>query len=132
MKKPMTNSQYTVAILDLLVLGMYADGHVAVVEAEQLHDFLEKRGIPEQADRRQIIGEAVTRFGREAGNLQAARKRLLELAAQLETPAAQAMALCSLERLICVDGEYPPGEESFWNEVRKAFNFGPRRKAPHR
>lgn len=122
MKPSQPDSGQTNAILDLLVLGMYADGHLALVEDERLHDFLRRRGIESEDERRQKIGEAVTRMARHAGSEATRRRHLAELAARLDTPAARSLALSTLERLLCVDEKYPPGEDHFWNEVRKAFN----------
>lgn len=110
------------AILDLLVLGMYADGHLAMVEDERLHDFLKRQGIATEDERRQNIGEAVTRVEHTTGDDTARRRQLAELAARLDAPAARSLALSTLERLLCVDEKYPPGEEHFWSEVRRAFN----------
>ncbi len=109
-------------MLDLLVLGMYADGHLAMVEDERLHEFLKRQGIETEDERRQNIGEAVTRMEHHVGNEVARRQQLAELAARLDAPAARSLALSTLERLLCVDEKYPPGEEHFWNEVRTAFN----------
>ena len=121
MKPSQPDSGQTNAILDLLVLGMYADGHLALGEDERLHDFLHRQGIASEDERRQNIGEAVTRVERPGGDETARRRRLAELAARLDTPAARSLALSTLERLLCVDEKYPPGEEHFWNEVRRAF-----------
>lgn len=122
MKPSQPDPSQTNAILDLLVLGVYADGHLAMVEDERLHEFLKRQGIETEDERRQSIGEAVTRMERHVGNEAARRQQLAELAARLDAPAARSLALSTLERLLCVDEKYPPGEEHFWSEVRKAFN----------
>jgi hypothetical protein len=122
MKPSQPDSGQTNAILDLLVLGMYADGHLAMAEDERLHDFLNRQGIETEDERRRNIGEAVTRMEHHVGNVATRRQQLAELATRLDAPAARSLALSTLERLLCVDEQYPPGEEHFWDEVRKAFN----------
>ncbi len=122
MKPSQPDSGQTNAILDLLVLGMYADGHLAMVEDERLHAFLTRQGIETGDERRQHIGEAVTRVEHHDDNEAARRQQLAEIAARLDAPAARSLALATLERLLCVDEKYPAGEEHFWNEIRKAFN----------
>jgi hypothetical protein len=122
MKPSQPDSSQTNAILDLLVLGMYADGHLAMVEDERLHEFLKRQGIETEDERRRNIGEAITRMEHHAGNAATRHQQLAELAARLDAPAARSLALSTLERLLCVDEKYPRGEEHFWTEVRKVFN----------
>jgi hypothetical protein len=50
------------ALFDLLVLAMYADGHLTTVEDEQLQKLLTAMGHTEESDRQREFDAAVTRM----------------------------------------------------------------------
>lgn len=50
------------ALFDLLILAMYADGHLTTFEDEQLQKLLAAMGFTEEIDRQREFDAAVTRI----------------------------------------------------------------------
>ena len=50
------------ALFDLLILAMYADGHLTTFEDEQLQTILASMGFIEEMDRQREFDQAVTRM----------------------------------------------------------------------
>ena len=50
------------ALFDLLILAMYADGHLSSVEDEHLQKLLEAMGFVDEIDRQREFDAAVTRM----------------------------------------------------------------------
>ena len=68
------------ALLDLLVLAMYADGHLTTIEDEQLQKLLTAFGHTEEFDRQREFDAAVTRMRPFAQSIQKAKEQALLLA----------------------------------------------------
>lgn len=121
MNAPNLDALQSEGLLDLLILGMYADGHLAISEDERMHEFLKQQGATNVEDRLRLIGEGVTRVGRHAGNDVTRPQYVAHLAGRFTRSAEKNLALAVLERLLCVDETFATREERFWNEVKAVF-----------
>jgi len=61
------------ALLDLLILGMYSDGHLAAAEDTQLRQLLGKMGLDSEYDRDRALDASATRVRKIATTSEAAR-----------------------------------------------------------
>jgi len=106
------------ALLDLLVLGMYADGHLAVAENEKLQQLLTTLGCETQFDRDQQLDAAVTRIRQHARSAEAVRAHVLQLAAGFATREERQQVCALLEGLMASDRQVTPSEGQFVSVVR--------------
>ena len=67
------NDQQRKALLDLAMLAMYSDGHLASAEDERVHRLLGAMGYDEESARNREYDAAVARVSRHAGTAAGAR-----------------------------------------------------------
>ena len=68
------------ALVDLLVLGMYSDGHLAGVEEAKIRQAIGRMGVEGELDIDRALYASVTRVRQHAGNAQAASAYATRLA----------------------------------------------------
>ena len=68
------------ALVDLLVLGMYSDGHLAAVEELKIRQAIGSMGVEGEPDIDRALDASVTRVRQHAGNAQAASAYATRLA----------------------------------------------------
>lgn len=112
------NSDERQAMLDLLIMAMYADGHLATVEDRRLHRVLTAMGLTAEHERSRAMDAAVTRVRRRSANDQATLGYAAELAAVFATPEARQEVLARLDDIASSDGRVVPQETEFLTQVR--------------
>ena len=69
------------ALFDLLILAMYADGHLTTFEDEQLQKLLATMGFTDEIDRQREFDAAIARIRPCVQSIQKAKEQALLLAA---------------------------------------------------
>ena len=82
------------ALFELLILAMYADGHLTTIEDEQLQKLLIAMGHTEESDRQRAFDAAVTRMRPCVQSLQKAREQAVQLAGAFTDRPPTAAGLC--------------------------------------
>ena len=109
------------ATLDLLLLGIYADGAVRLSENERVYDLLSAYGWESYQDAREYSQTATSRA---RGALETADSLALFLAgisARLEDSGVKKLALALLARLIEADNSAAESEAEFYQQAKTAF-----------
>lgn len=110
------------ALMDLLVLGMYADHNLASAEDACVQRLLDRFEFKSDYDRQQFCDSAFTRVNRHSGSLDAIRAHAIELAAQFATKPAKSSAYDMLDDLLTSDGRVTSEESKLLAAVRGAFD----------
>lgn len=116
----MTQTQQA-ALLDLLILGMYADAHLASTEDARLHRFLSARGLHALHERSREIDDAVTRVRRRSSTQETSLSYAAELAREFTTPDAQQAVLSVLQDIMSSDSRVAEEETQLLSEIRELF-----------
>ena len=107
------------ALLDLLILGMYADAHLALAEDQRLNQVLLDLGIDEPTERRELLNAAVTRVRSSP----LGRSELLgELCTRFSGPTECMSALGALQQVLAADGRIGQRERAFLADVEKLLS----------
>jgi hypothetical protein len=109
------------ALLDLLVLGMYADGHLARVEDARIERVLHAMGWTSKYERERELDASVTRVRKYADKPESVQAHAQTLAGVFSSKADRQQALNSLEDLLRSDKNVPTSESQFLDLIRKAF-----------
>jgi hypothetical protein len=118
--KDFTDAQKN-ALLDLTMLAMYADGHLASAEDARVHRLLEVLGHTTEHDRNQQYDAAISRISRKALTKAAAREHAVALAAVFTTPPQRLKVHDLLGDLITSDSTVSLQEGEFLSVVRDAL-----------
>ncbi len=110
-------------LLELLVLGMYADGHLASTEDTFIKSLAGQLGLQSGYDIDRAIDEAVTRVTRKPRTPDAIRHYLVALKDTLSTSEARDCALTALEEIVWSDERFTDEERKFTNLVREVFEL---------
>ncbi len=111
------------ALMDLLVLGMYADHNLASAEDDCVQRFLDRFHFKSDYDRQLFSDSAFTRISRHTGSLDAIRVSALELAANFTTQAAQRSAYDMLDEVLTSDGRVTSEESKLLAVIKEAFKL---------
>src|SRR5690348_14106740 len=107
------SEQQRQALLDLLILAMYADGRLDLAEDARLQRVLASMGVETEYDRDRILDDSITRLRDHSINSQAARARAIQLA-QSFTNAEQCRGVYQLlEQQMNSDNNVAPAEHEF-------------------
>jgi hypothetical protein len=109
------------ALMDLLVLGMYADHNLASAEDVCVQRLLDRFEFQSDYERQQFCDGAFTRVSRHTGSLETIRAQAIELAAQFTTKAAQRSAYDMLDDLLTSDGRLTSEESKLLAAIKEAF-----------
>jgi hypothetical protein len=112
-----TNPQ-RMALLDLLVLGMYADGHLALAEDNRLNEILTAMGWETAHDRNQQFDAAVTRIRQSSQTADAVAAHATRLAQNFTTQSHRGMVYDLLKDLLSSDQQVVPPESRFLSVVK--------------
>jgi uncharacterized tellurite resistance protein B-like protein len=107
------------ALLDLALLAMYADGHLASVEDERVQTLLIAMGFATDYDRGRHHDASVTRVSRHTGTAEAARAHATALAQSFTTREQRQKVQDILEDLVKSDNTVAPQETSFLALLRE-------------
>jgi len=111
------------AMLDLALLAMYADGHLASAEDERVHRLLTAMGAETEHDRGRQYDAAVARVRRPAVTADAARDHAAKLAGAFATADERRNVLAVLDELAASDSQVAAQERGYLATVREAFGM---------
>ncbi|HXS69194.1 MAG TPA: tellurite resistance TerB family protein [Candidatus Polarisedimenticolia bacterium] len=111
------------ALLDLLILAMYADGRLDLEEDARIQRLLAGMGYETEYDRDKQLDESITRLRNYSQNPQVARTRAVELAKSFTDPEQCRGVYQLLEQQANSDNSVVPAEHEFLSAVRKALQL---------
>jgi len=111
------------ALFDLLVLVMYADGHLSATEDEQLQRLLAAMGYADELDRQRAFDAVVTRMRPCLQSIQNAKDQALLLADAFAGRRQQKQVLAAVESIITSDGHVSTWENTLLSELRLKFRL---------
>ncbi len=109
------------ALLDLALLAMYADGHLAAAEDHRVQLLIAALGHDSEAMARREYEDAVGRGSRVAGSPNAVTTAAQDLAAKFTAAAERAEVLAVLDRLVESDRHISVTETDLLAVVREAL-----------
>jgi uncharacterized tellurite resistance protein B-like protein len=115
--------QQKLALLDLAMIAMYADGHLTTVEDERVHRLLGSMGLPSDYDRDKYYDASVSRVSRHSQTAEAARIHATTLAQAFSTREQRRYVQKILEELVTSDGHISLQESSLLSVVREALQM---------
>jgi 6-phosphogluconolactonase/glucosamine-6-phosphate isomerase/deaminase len=116
-------SAQKLALFDLLILAMYADGHLTTFEDEQLQNLLSAMGYQDENDRQREFDAAVTRIRPHLESLLAAKEKALALAGMFTARAQQKRVIAAVERIMTFDQHVSTWESTLLMELRLKFRL---------
>lgn len=111
------------ALFDLLILAMYADGHLTSFEDEQLQKLLAKMGHVEESDRQREFDAAVTRMRPAVQSIHQARQEALALADAFTDRTQQKQVFAAVEQIMTFDKHVSSWENTLLMELRMKFRL---------
>jgi uncharacterized tellurite resistance protein B-like protein len=120
--KDLTEPQ-TLALLDLAMLAMYADGHLASAEDARINRLLTAMGFVTPYDRGKQYDASIGRISRHAQTAAAARTHTAALAQSFTTPEQRCRVLEVLDDLTSSDSRVAPQESTCLAVVREVFQL---------
>jgi|ERR1035438_6878551 uncharacterized tellurite resistance protein B-like protein len=111
------------ALFDLLILAMYADGHLTTVEDEQLQKLLTAFGCTEEFDRQREYDAAVTRMRPFVQSIQQAKDQALLLAEAFTTRSQQKQVYTAVQQIMTADKNVSSWESTLLSELGLKFRM---------
>jgi hypothetical protein len=111
------------ALFDLLVLAMYADGHLTTVADGQLQKLLTEMGYAEKTDRQSEFDASVTRMRPFVQSIHQAKNQALFLAEAFTTRKQQRQAFEAVEQMMTADSHVTSWENTLLSELRMKFRM---------
>ena len=111
------------ALFDLLILAMYADGHLTTFEDEQLQKLLAAMGYTEEVDRHREFDAAVTRMRPSIQSIHQAKSQALLLAETFTQRSQQKQVFAAIEQLMTSDHHVSSWENTLLMELRMKFRL---------
>jgi hypothetical protein len=111
------------ALFDLLVLAMYADGHLTTVEDEQLQQLLTAMGHTEESDRQREFDAAVTRMRPFVQSIQKAKDQAILLVEAFTTRNQQKQVYAAVQQIMTTDTHVSSWEGTLLSELRLRFRM---------
>ena len=111
------------ALLDLLVLAMYADGHLTNAEDAQLLELLQAMGFTEPSDREREFDAAVTRVRPSVQSILKAKDHAIRLAAAFTTRAQQKQVYATVQKIMLADNNVSTWENTLLTELDSKFRM---------
>jgi hypothetical protein len=115
------STQQKAALLDLLVLGMYADGHLASAKDGRLRELLDAMEFPSDYARQQAVDGSFTRMSRQGGSPEGVRQAVRELAGAFTSHDERYQALLALDELLASDDRVTDTEGKFLSLAKQVF-----------
>ncbi|MBI1175906.1 hypothetical protein GC207_00545 [bacterium] len=116
------NPEQRRALLELLVFGMYSDGHLSIEEDLRVHAFLQECGIKEDFARRALLQNAISALRKIPNRSNARKHHVAQIAAPFDNAHVAQFAVHKLEELLTVDGQLSDRESDHLQEVRQLLN----------
>ena len=111
------------ALFNLLILAMYADGHLTTSEDEQLQKMLTAMGFTEELDRQREFDAAVTRIRPFVQSITKARNHALSLADAFTVRSQQKQVFEAVEQIMTADRHVSTWENTLLMELRMKFRL---------
>ena len=111
------------ALFDLLVLAMYADGHLSSVEDEHLQKLLIAMGFVEEPARQREFDAAVTRMRPFVQSLQKAKEQDLLLAEAFTSRSQQKQVYEAVQQIMTSDRNVSSWESELLSELSLRFRM---------
>jgi hypothetical protein len=111
------------ALFDLLILFMYADGHLTTFEDEQLQKLLATMGFVDEIDRQREFDAAVTRIRPNIQSIHKAKELALDLADAFKDRNQQKQVLAAVEQMLTSDNNVSTWENTLLMELRMKFRL---------
>jgi hypothetical protein len=111
------------ALLDLLILAMYADGRLDLEEDARLNRLLTAMGFETEYDRDRQLDESITRLREYSQNPQVARTRATQLAQSFTDPEQCRGVYQLIEQQVNSDNSVVPAEHEFLSAIRQALGL---------
>lgn len=111
------------ALFDLLILAMYADGHLSSVEDEQLQKLLAGMGFVDEIDRQREFDAAVTRIRPSMQSIYKAKELALGLAEAFTARLQQKQVYAAVEQIMTFDNNISTWENTLLSELRMKFRL---------
>jgi uncharacterized tellurite resistance protein B-like protein len=110
-------------LLDLLIIGMYADGSLADAEDAKIDAVLDTITFPSESDRDRFIDASFARARQHLESPQSTRNFVADIARQFPTPEIRRKACAELEDLIASDNKIADKESELLAIVREEFKL---------
>jgi len=111
------------ALLELALLAMYADGHLATSEDDRVHRLLNAMGPATEFEQTRHYDAAVTRVRTHTQTVAAARAQAAVLAEKFTEPQLRRDVVAVLDELVASDREVAAEESGYMKVVREAFQL---------
>ena len=111
------------AVVKLLTLAMYADGHLDLGEDARLQRLLAAMGYETEYDRDKELDESITRLRDYSQNSRAARERAVQLAQAFTDPEQCRGVYQLVEQQVNSDTRVVPAEHEFLSAIQKALRL---------
>jgi uncharacterized tellurite resistance protein B-like protein len=110
------------ALIDLVVLSMYADGHLALRESASLQKTLESLGFAAEYDRDREVDASISRVRAHAGNKEDSARYARASAQAFGSPEDRELVQKLLQNMMASDEKVTPEEETFMKSVASLFS----------
>jgi hypothetical protein len=111
------------ALVDLLVLGMYADGNLDLIEDEKARRVLDAIQFPSDSDRQYFLDASFTRARKNNTSPQAVRTFVVKIAKILSTPSVRREAYAVLEDSLSSDNKIAETETKLLTVITEEFDL---------
>lgn len=110
-------------LFDLLILAMYADGHLTTYEDELLKKLLTDMGHAEESAREREFDAAVTRMRPFTQSIQKAKDQTSLLARAFTTRPQQTQVMAAVHQIMTTDFHVSSWESTLLSELRLQFRM---------
>ena len=111
------------ALFRLLILAMYADGHLTTVAEKQLQQLLTVMGHTDGADRQRTFDAAVALMGPYVQSIDKARNQALSLAGAFTLRSQQKQVYEAVEQIMSANRHVSSWESILLMELRMKFRL---------
>jgi hypothetical protein len=111
------------ALLDLVVLGMYQDRHIAAAEDERVKALLDSFDLSSDYERQQFIDASFGRVNKHQRTAEATRSAVFEYSAAFKDATQRKQALDALAELLASDSRVTTEENRFLSMVEEALEL---------
>lgn len=115
------SEQQKLALLDLVILAMYADGHLARLEDERVHGLLGSLGFSSKFERDTQYDASVSRVSRHSQTAESARAHAITLAKSFSTRAQRQRVQKILDEVVITDAHVSTQENNLLSVVSEAL-----------
>ena len=111
------------ALFDLLILAMYADGHLTSVKDVQLKEMLMAMGFAEEPDRLRVFDAAVARMQPFVQTIWKAKGQAISLADAFTDRKQQKQVFAGVEQIMTADNHVSVWENTLLMELRLKYRL---------